>query len=167
MSHASRKFSLSNPSRSINARYDPWAGGQGSELKEYAQAYFKYTKLFQDQADAMCHDPQKMNAAHARITEENLAVKKRTPVTAMTAELAQEMMAEYTRRCEDEPRTFDELSTNTLAYENQYSQEYCSRIRISFVASFYVQAMLHIVLQTPDRPRSDFQTVIARGAQLL
>ena len=84
------------------------------ELEEYAQAYFKYTKLFQDEADAMRHNPQEMNAAHARITAECIALKKRTPVTAIkTSEEAQEMMAEYARRCEDEPRTFDELSTNT------------------------------------------------------
>lgn len=92
------------------------------ELEEYAQAYFKYTKLFQDEADAMRHDPKEMNAAHARITAESLALKSRTPFTPMTVEYAQNMMAEYVRRCEDKPETFDELSIRILfqwsTYEN-------------------------------------------------
>ena len=85
-----------------------------NELEEYAQAHFKYTKLFQDQADAMRHDPEEMNAAHARITAESLAVQSRTPFTPMTVEYAQKMMVEYARRCEDKPQTFDELSIRTL-----------------------------------------------------
>ena len=92
------------------------------ELEEYAQAYFKYTKLFQDQADAMRHDPQEMNAAHARITAESLAVQSSAPFTPVTVEYAQKMMAEYARRCEDKPQTFDELSIRILflwsIYEN-------------------------------------------------
>jgi hypothetical protein len=94
------------------------------ELEEYAQAYFKYTKLFQDEADAMRHNPDEMNAAHARITAECLAVKKNTPVNLMTAEDAQKIMAEYARWCEDhandEPQTFDELSIRILFLGSTY-----------------------------------------------
>jgi len=87
------------------------------ELEGYAQAYFKYIKFFQDQADAMRHNPQEMMAAHARITAECVEVQKRTPFTNMTAEDAHKMMAEYARRCEEEPRTFDELSIGILFHE--------------------------------------------------
>ena len=89
------------------------------ELEGYAQAYFKYAKFFQDQADAMRHDPQEMMAAHARITSECEEVKKRTSFTKMTAEDAHKMMAEYARRCEEETRTFDELSIGILFYEGR------------------------------------------------
>ena len=31
---------------------------KAKELEEFAQAYFKYTNLFQEQSDAMCHNPK-------------------------------------------------------------------------------------------------------------
>ena len=45
------------------------------ELEEYAQAYFKYIKFFQDQG-ALTH--KKVNAAHAWIATECIAVQDGT-----------------------------------------------------------------------------------------
>jgi hypothetical protein len=136
------------------------------ELEEYAQAYFKYSKLFQDQADAMRHDPIEMKAAHARITAESLEVQRQSPLTLPSVEQALNLMGEYAQWCEIEPKTFDELSRRTLFLGNS-THEFFSRVRTSFAASFYTQMMVNVVLQAPERPRSDFMTVITRGAQLL
>jgi len=84
------------------------------ELEEYAQAYFKYTKLYQDQADAMPHKPKEMHAAFERVTEPYVSVADIiVPRRADHGPL--EIMAEYASRCEDEPRTFDELSVSNTA----------------------------------------------------
>ena len=40
-------------------------------------------------------------------------------------------------------------------------------MRLSFAATFYIQVMFQVVLQSPDRPPSDFTTVLGRGSQLL
>ena len=78
------------------------------ELENYAQSYFRYTKLVQDQADAMRHNPQEMNAAYARVAPEG--VLELEELTHGVHRRMQAILDDLARWAEIELRNFDDLS---------------------------------------------------------
>lgn len=139
------------------------------ELEAYAQTYFYYTKLFQDQVHAMQHNPQEMNAAHTQVTAENTAKQRTLPFTRPTPEITQQTLYDLAKACEAEPKNFIELSSKVSRYirKDTHRNDYNSRTRIAFYATYYVQLLVMEVLGHPDRHYMDVRVVIGRANQLL
>ena len=64
----------------------------------------------------MRRKPKEMNAAFERVTEGYFSVEGNTmPWSTYDGGQVLEMMVGYASRCEEEPRTFDELSVSTYS----------------------------------------------------
>ncbi|CAA7268827.1 unnamed protein product [Cyclocybe aegerita] len=119
------------------------------ELEDFAQSYVKYTKLAEDITATIHHDPQALEAAYARITEETrLEQAGNPPASSRSPEQIQADLRKLARRCDITPTSFDD------------------RVRISFAAVSYVCILVDNVL-VPDRPHSDFLTVLGMANRLL
>ena len=75
------------------------------ELEEFSQQYFKYTKLFEDQAAAMRHNPERMNDAYMKVYGEAIAERG---TGMLNPDEIQPYLDELARRCEVLPRSFEE-----------------------------------------------------------
>jgi hypothetical protein len=82
-----------------------------AELEEYAQLYFKYTVLIQEQADAIRHmRPDEVSEAHARVTEEHNELQRDAP-RQMSLEGLYHVLEYFGGLCENAaPQTIIELS---------------------------------------------------------
>ena len=74
-----------------------------NELEEYAQKYFKYSLLIQEQTNAIQHLPNEVNDAHAIVTTEHQELEKHSPKSELTLEELQKMLQYYEHVCETPP----------------------------------------------------------------
>ena len=95
----------------LSSGHSPMRANKQRELENYTQIHFRYTKLVQDQADAMHHNPREKDAAYARVAEESLAeLKDMMRVPMKTTEEMQAILEDLARRTEIGPVTFNEPS---------------------------------------------------------
>ncbi|KIL66032.1 hypothetical protein M378DRAFT_161251, partial [Amanita muscaria Koide BX008] len=120
------------------------------ELEEFGLLYFKYTKLTEDHAMVLRQDMKESDAAHARVLAETLKEQEgNPPASSRSPEQIQLDLKELARRCEIEPRSFDD------------------RWRICFSSMAYVRTMMDCVVALPNRPFSDLVAVITIGSRLI
>jgi len=119
------------------------------ELEDYAQQFFKYSVIIEQQSGAIRHLEKEVTEAYARVSEEHNE-RRRIPLQCEPSlEGLLNTLKYYGSLCEKQPQTV------------------IDRVRIIFYASYCTQIITHEILGHPDRLWSDSRTVFARGGQLL
>ena len=93
----------------------PTSGGRQpwEKLERYAQLYARYSNPIQTQADRMCGYLEQAQHAHQRVTAE-FAMEQATVVNKMGASYVLADLNEYERRCNTNPKSFEEYDIHFL-----------------------------------------------------
>ena len=83
-----------------------------AELEEYAQLFFKYSVIIEEQINAVRHMPDEVSEAYAKVTEEHNEMHRHDPQRGEpTLEESQNVLKDFGPLCENTaPQTTLELS---------------------------------------------------------